>query len=112
MFPALIQSVPLLHFTLTGNRYLEIRKNNTSSLEWEKIKTPSQSKLLDYNSLKPCPEDEIKKLLNQLVIIKLNGGLGTTMGCTGPKSIIEVRPNLTFLDLTVKQIEVVDYGQP
>ncbi|PNY07504.1 UTP-glucose-1-phosphate uridylyltransferase, partial [Trifolium pratense] len=35
----------------------------------------------------------------------LNGGLGTTMGCTGPKSVIEVRDGLTFLDLIVKQIE-------
>jgi hypothetical protein len=28
---------------------------------------------------------KIKALLNKLVVLKLNGGLGTTMGCTGPK---------------------------
>lgn len=28
---------------------------------------------------------EMKKLLDKLVVLKLNGGLGTTMGCTGPK---------------------------
>jgi UDP-N-acetylglucosamine pyrophosphorylase len=28
------------------------------------------------------------------------------MGCVGPKSIIEVRDNMTFLDLSVRQIEV------
>ena len=28
---------------------------------------------------------EIKNLLDKLVVLKLNGGLGTTMGCTGPK---------------------------
>ena len=39
-------------------------------------------------------------------IVKLNGGLGTTMGCEGPKSAIEVRSGLTFLDLTVRQVEV------
>uniref|UniRef100_H2Z521 UTP--glucose-1-phosphate uridylyltransferase n=1 Tax=Ciona savignyi TaxID=51511 RepID=H2Z521_CIOSA len=27
------------------------------------------------------------------------------MGCTGPKSLISVRSGLTFLDLTVQQIE-------
>jgi UTP--glucose-1-phosphate uridylyltransferase len=43
--------------------------------------------------------------LDKLVVLKLNGGLGTTMGCTGPKSVIEVREGLTFLDLIVKQIE-------
>ena len=47
-----------------------------------------------------------KQLLNKLVVVKLNGGLGTSMGCVGPKSLISVRSGLTFLDLTVQQIEV------
>ena len=38
--------------------------------------------------------------------MKLNGGLGTTMGCQGPKSVISVRSGLTFLDLTIQQLEV------
>lgn len=38
--------------------------------------------------------------------MKLNGGLGTTMGCQGPKSAIDVRSGETFLDLTVRQVEV------
>ncbi|KAG6544936.1 hypothetical protein Mapa_013628 [Marchantia paleacea] len=50
-------------------------------------------------------EAETKSLLDKLAVLKLNGGLGTTMGCTGPKSVIEVRDGLTFLDLIVKQIE-------
>lgn len=45
-------------------------------------------------------------LLDKLAVLKLNGGLGTTMGCVGPKSIIEVREGMTFLDLSVRQIEV------
>lgn len=28
------------------------------------------------------------------------------MGCVGPKSVIQVRNDATFLDLTVQQIEV------
>ena len=44
--------------------------------------------------------------LNKLVVVKLNGGLGTSMGCKGPKSLIGVRNENTFLDLTVQQIEV------
>ena len=39
------------------------------------------------------------------MVVKLNGGLGTSMGCTGPKSLISVRSGLNFLDLTVQQIE-------
>ena len=40
------------------------------------------------------------------MVLKLNGGLGTSMGCEGPKSLIYVRNDKTFLDLTVQQIEV------
>lgn len=29
------------------------------------------------------------------------------MGCVGPKSAIEVRDGMTFLDLSVRQIEVI-----
>ena len=47
-----------------------------------------------------------KDLLNKLVILKLNGGLGTTMGVEGPKSLISVRNDTTFLDLIVLQVEV------
>lgn len=50
--------------------------------------------------------EEVQELSHKLVVLKLNGGLGTSMGCKGPKSVIEVRNNKTFLDLTVKQIEV------
>lgn len=28
------------------------------------------------------------------------------MGCQGPKSVISVRSDLTFLDLTIQQLEV------
>lgn len=55
----------------------------------------------------PIPStDQIRGMLDKLVVIKLNGGLGTSMGCQGPKSVISVRNDLTFLDLTVQQIEV------
>ncbi|KAM1114541.1 hypothetical protein ACFX13_048088 [Malus domestica] len=76
-------------------------------VEWSKIQTPTDEVVVPYDGLAPTPEDpeEIKKLLDKLVVLKLNGGLGTTMGCTGPKSVIEVRNGLTFLDLIVIQIE-------
>lgn len=55
-----------------------------------------------YGSL---PEAKDPSLLSKLAVLKLNGGLGTTMGCVGPKSVIEVREGMTFLDLSVRQIE-------
>ncbi len=43
-------------------------------------------------------------LLSQAVVIKLNGGLGTSMGLQGPKSLLPVRKDVNFLDLMVRQI--------
>jgi UTP--glucose-1-phosphate uridylyltransferase len=43
-------------------------------------------------------------LLDQAVVIKLNGGLGTSMGMTKAKSLLEVKEGRTFLDLIAEQI--------
>lgn len=45
-----------------------------------------------------------QQALNKTVVLKLNGGLGTTMGLQGPKSLIPVKNQLTFLDITALQI--------
>ncbi len=42
--------------------------------------------------------------LAKTAIIKLNGGLGTTMGLDGPKSLIRAKNDLSFLDITVRQV--------
>eukprot|EP00697_Spironema_sp_BW2_P002779 gnl/Spiro4/13701_TR7298_c0_g1_i1.p1 gnl/Spiro4/13701_TR7298_c0_g1~~gnl/Spiro4/13701_TR7298_c0_g1_i1.p1 ORF type:complete len:486 (-),score=-10.20 gnl/Spiro4/13701_TR7298_c0_g1_i1:4-1290(-) len=48
---------------------------------------------------------ELKKtLLNRVAIVKLNGGLGITMGLNGPKSELELVQGKTFLDITIDQI--------
>ena len=41
--------------------------------------------------------------LSEVVVIKLNGGLGTGMGLQGPKSLLAVRDGINFLDLMVRQ---------
>ena len=52
------------------------------------------------------PEDEqgARAALERTVVVKLNGGLGTSMGMSGPKSLLEVKDGLTFLDIVVRQI--------
>lgn len=44
-------------------------------------------------------------LLAQSVLIKLNGGLGTSMGLQKAKSLLEIKPGVTFLDLIVRQVQ-------
>jgi len=43
-------------------------------------------------------------LLARAVIVKLNGGLGTSMGLDAPKSLLVVKDGLTFLDIIGRQI--------
>jgi UDP-N-acetylglucosamine pyrophosphorylase len=43
-------------------------------------------------------------VLAQTVVVKLNGGLGTSMGLERAKSLLPVKDGLTFLDLIAKQI--------
>jgi UTP--glucose-1-phosphate uridylyltransferase len=49
----------------------------------------------------PEPDAEV---LDQVAIVKLNGGLGTSMGMTGPKSLVVAKEGETFLDLIVRQV--------
>jgi UTP--glucose-1-phosphate uridylyltransferase len=50
------------------------------------------------------PPGQAHDVLDRLVIIKLNGGLGTTMGLSGPKSLVEVKPGTSFLDIIARQV--------
>lgn len=85
--------------------YLRFLQTQSEKLDWPRISPPSASHIIPYSSLKRPVEQE-SELLGKLAVLKLNGGLGTTMGCVGPKSAIEVREGMTFLDLTVRQLEV------
>jgi len=49
-------------------------------------------------------EEASAELLDQAVVIKLNGGLGTSMGMTKAKSLLEARDGQTFLDLVARQV--------
>ncbi|MDD7938236.1 UTP--glucose-1-phosphate uridylyltransferase [Actinomycetospora lutea] len=52
----------------------------------------------------PEPSDEdARRALDELAVIKLNGGLGTSMGLDGPKSLLEIKPGTSFLDAVAVQ---------
>ena len=43
--------------------------------------------------------------LSKVVLLKLNGGLGTSMGMAQAKSLLRVKENLSFLDIIARQAE-------
>ncbi|KAF9382651.1 UTP-glucose-1-phosphate uridylyltransferase [Podila verticillata] len=92
------------NFFLLFNRWLADRSKGTK-INWDKVNSPPEDQIVPYDSI---PKVESSPHLNKLAVLKLNGGLGTTMGCVGPKSAIEVRDGMTFLDLSVRQIEYLN----
>ncbi|PAA84527.1 hypothetical protein BOX15_Mlig028647g3 [Macrostomum lignano] len=89
-------------FTEIFERYL---KEAGSEIDWNRIQILDDKSILPYASLDKFDSLEMRSLLDTLVVIKLNGGLGTSMGCTGAKSLISVRSDLTFLDINIQQLE-------
>lgn len=49
-------------------------------------------------------EEQAREALSRTVLIKLNGGLGTSMGMDKAKSLLPVRDGKSFLDLLVDQV--------
>lgn len=90
-------------FTTLFERYLQSK--DKPQVDWDNLAPPRDDAVISYVNLSTPDKSKVKDMLNKLVIVKLNGGLGTSMGCTGPKSVIQVRNDLTFLDLTVRQLE-------
>ena len=82
----------------------QFRQGPSKVQDWNSIQAPDSESLLDYSCLPKPSESKINQLLSKLVVGKLNGGLGTSMGCVGPKSLVMVRDNKSFLDLILEQI--------
>jgi UTP--glucose-1-phosphate uridylyltransferase len=63
--------------------------------------------LADLPRLEELPDPapgQARDVLDRLVIVKLNGGLGTSMGLSGAKSLLEVKPGTSFLDVIATQV--------
>lgn len=93
---------------LFGELYKSYVSEKDNKIDWQNTNSPADDSIINYDSLEPTNEEEIKPLLAELAVCRLNGGLGTSMGCVGPKSAIEVKNGLSFLDLIVEQIHTLN----
>jgi len=62
---------------------------------------------IDHASSLSVSEDDKLAAARVTAVIKLNGGLGTSMGMDRAKSLLEVRRGLSFLDIIVGQVKHV-----
>lgn len=84
--------------------YKKVVKGETGLLFDHDIRPVDLNELEDANKLKEFAGAG-KRALSNTVIIKLNGGLGTSMGLTRAKSLLEVKNGHTFLEIILKQSE-------
>ena len=94
--PELVASLFQTHYeNLCADRETYLLESNISAVE----------SLLDAETLGPQFTEKGKESLSQTAVLKLNGGLGTSMGLQGPKSLLKVRGEATFLDLILNQTQ-------
>ena len=66
--------------------------------------------------IEKLPREELAEAgaekMRQAVVIKLNGGLGTSMGMKCAKSLLKVKDSLSFLDIIIRQAKRLDGSMP
>ncbi len=80
--------------------YRMVESGETGMIPESTIEPIDIPALDDVDLPEPVPTDG----LGGTVMIKLNGGLGTSMGLDKAKSLLEVRDGLTFLDIIAEQV--------
>lgn len=85
--------------------YGKYRNGDKGKLRWSDISAPKDDDIVDYEEMMAAKYlARGESLLDRVVCIKLNGGLGTTMKLDRAKSLIPVREGRSFLQLVVDQI--------
>jgi UTP--glucose-1-phosphate uridylyltransferase len=85
--------------------YEQVHSGHTGHIREDQIK--AVEKLLEHQELEKY-EDLGKENLNKIAFIKLNGGLGTSMGLSKPKSLLRIKKENNFLDIVVKQVKIIN----
>lgn len=91
------------------SRTWRVHEGETGLIDFSTIGNLDADEIMNLESL-PVPSLDgapVKAILKQVVVIRLNGGLGTSMGLNGPKTLLPVREGMTFLDIILNQLEIL-----
>ena len=80
--------------------YVQLESGETGMLPEDSIEPVDE--VAEFGEL---PEEDGP--LDRAVVLKLNGGLGTSMGMTQAKSLIEAKDGLAFLDIVARQVQAL-----
>jgi UTP--glucose-1-phosphate uridylyltransferase len=84
--------------------YKKILAGETGLVFDKDIRPVDPNEIKDFNNIKDFAPAG-RNVLKNAVIITLNGGLGTSMGLTTAKSLLEVKNGKTFLEIILNQAE-------
>jgi UTP--glucose-1-phosphate uridylyltransferase len=80
--------------------YRLLEHGETGMIAEDSIEPLDMEALVDVD----VPEDVAAEAIRATAVIKLNGGLGTSMGMDRAKSLLCVRRGLSFLDIIARQV--------
>ena len=83
--------------------YALLIAGETGLISQREIDPVGQEEIADSENLSGVKEAG-EAAMARLVVIKLNGGLGTSMGLSRAKSLLEAKDGLTFLDVLARRI--------
>ena len=99
----LMSQAGLSRFAINAFRYNyeQVVKGETGYIKFSDIDLVES--LQQYDELSE-PGSDVLQNISKLAVIKLNGGLGTTMGLNAAKSLLPAKDNLSFFDIVINQI--------
>ncbi len=87
--------------------YKQLQDGKQGTIQRSAIDPPTPENVIDYSSLIQYRKQSI---LKNIAVIKLNGGLGTSMGLSAAKSLLPVKGNMNFLDIITRQVLALRSG--
>src|SRR3954452_286367 len=94
------EGIPEAAINTFRHYYEQLESGETGMLPEDSIEPVDE--VVEFGDL---PEEDGP--LDRAVVLKLNGGLGTGMGMTRAKSLIEAKDGLAFLDVIARQVEAL-----
>src|SRR5215207_3141224 len=94
------EGIPKAAIATFRHYYEQLESGETGMLPEDSIEPVE-----DVTEFADLPEEDGP--LDRAVVLKLNGGLGTSMGMTQAKSLIEAKDGLTFLAVIARQVETL-----
>lgn len=93
--------VPDLMIQVFSHYYEQLVKGATGYIEGKEANPVKQ--LPHFEQLTAAHAIAGQAVLDKTIVIKLNGGLGTSMGIHGPKSLLPAKAQWSFLDIIIQQ---------